>query len=139
MVDGRPIVVGAEPLTTNVVVPNSDPSEDQDGIMMEAAARVAAVHERCVSMNDDTASRDPAFAISALERRAALEALMSVPAWTPESCSVKLDMLLQIMPWMGDEDTELFHCFVVYAQEVTTLFRNSVGTGCTGEAPRRGV
>ena len=91
---------------------------------MKAAARVAAVHERCVIMNDNNASRDPAFAKSALERRAALEALMSVPARTPAGCSVKLDMLLQIMPSMGDEDTELFNYFVDYAQEVTTLFRN---------------
>jgi hypothetical protein len=124
MVDGCTSVVGAEPPTTNVVAPKSDPSEDQDAMVMRAAARVAAVHERCVNMNDDSASRDPAFAKSALERRAALEALMSVPARTPAGGSVKLDMLLQIMPSMGDEDTELFNYFVDYAQEVTTLFRN---------------
>jgi hypothetical protein len=126
MADGLAIESGAEPPAKNYATSELDPFEDRDAPVLLAAAKVAAIHELCVRMNDEHAPRDPSFAVLASERRDALEALMALPASTTTECSAKLDILLKVTPWIGHEDTQLFDFMVDYAQEVTNLFKNSV-------------
>ena len=112
---------GAEPPAINSSKGNPDPFNDLDGPVMRAAAKVAAIHERCVSMWDKDTPRDPSFAQAHEESRIALIDLISIPCKGVEGYSTKLDTLNKMVLWIGHEDPELFECVLKLAHEAQSL------------------
>lgn len=117
-----------------------DPGEDPDALILAAAAKVMAAHERCIRMYRRELPRDGSFARSARERRCALLELIAIPAASSAECVTKLNILTEMLPWFEGEDPDLFDCFVTFSREVTALLqRNEARKHSLAKPPRDGA
>ena len=111
----------AEPSALDYDAFGLDPDEQRDALVMRAVAKVMMLHRRCVKLCDEQTPRDEAFAIAEEQRRAALVDLAEIAAVTPAAYAAKRDVLMQMIPWFGREDSDLFDCFVKLSNEAVSL------------------